>query len=822
MKIALSILFCAWTIASYAQKKDEKKTDSIETKKADSLKAKKPISYEKLITKDAVSQKGLFDVKNVKDKWYFEIPDSLLKRYILTVTRYSATPQGSGSYGGEVANEQTVYFEKGLGDKLFLRAEVYRQDVSNETQAIYKAVETSQVNPIVAAFDVKATNPKNGNYVIDVTDFFKKENSVVSLANSEKTNKKLNSLQDDRSFISRISAYPINIEIRTTKTYSTSAGLISAGALTGFVTLDLNTSMVLLPKEPMKKRFFDARIGYFANKYTNYDEDKQRAETLYFIQRYRMEPKPQDIDKYRRGELVEPKKQIVYYIDPATPKKWRPYLIAGVNDWQKAFEQAGFKNAIVGKEWPEADSTMSLEDARYSVIRYYASDIPNAYGPRISDPRSGEIMESHVGWYHNVMKLVHDWYMVQAGPIDPRARKMTFDDDLMGNLIRFVSSHEIGHTLGLRHNMGASSQTPVEKLRDKKWVEAHGHTVSIMDYARFNYVAQPEDHVGPAGIYPRIGIYDKWAIQWGYKYFADTKNAFDEQKILNKLAIDSLTADPKLWFGGEGKNSDPRSQAEDLGDDNMKANDYGIKNLKRVVPNLIKWTYEKGNLYSNLEEMHAAVIKQYTRYLNQVLKNISGEYITNRSYDEKGNVYTEMPKEKVRRAIDYVGRQLFEAPLWLYPKEISAKIEVDPLSAIMSQQNQTLNLLLNEGFIYNVNNRALKSSNPYTVQEYLNDLAKTVWKDLKGNAMSNTLRRALQRSYIEKLNNIINPKDVIDGKTMNNFQRSDTRLQVMTHLKHVRAIVSTILASGTKYPSHFKDIIAQIDKVVAKSRKLIN
>ncbi|WP_255431043.1 zinc-dependent metalloprotease [Pedobacter sp. N36a] len=800
------------SLTGYAQHTTDKKTDSSHVKAT--------VSYEKLIPKTASSKQGLFDVKCTDDKWYFEIPDSLLNRYILAVTRYVAMPQGAGSFGGEKANEQTVYFEKGNANKIFLRAVVYRQDVKDEKQQISKAVTASQVNPIVAAFDIKSKNPVTGNSVIEVTDLFRKESTVLSISPQEKTEKKLGSLADDRSFIESIHTYPINIEIKTTKTYSTSGvATIMAGALTGAITLQLNTSLVLLPKVPMRKRISDERVGYFANKYTLFDENKQAAQPLYFVQRYRLEPKDKDIARYKKGALVEPKKQIVYYIDPATPKKWRKYLIAGVNDWQKAFEQAGFKNAIVAKEWPEADTTMSLEDARYSVIRYYASETPNAYGPRISDPRSGEIIESHVGWYHNVMKLVHNWYMIQAGPLDPRARKMEFEEELMGELIRFVSSHEIGHTLGLRHNMGASSQTPVEKLRDKKWVEANGHTVSIMDYARFNYVAQPEDHIGPAGIYPRIGIYDKWAIQWGYKYLSGAKDEFEEQVVLNRMTIDSLTKNPKLWFGGEGKGEDPRSQAEDLSDNNIAASEYGIKNLQRVVPNLVSWTYEPGAVYDNLKTMHKAVISQYSRYLYHVMKNIGSRYITQRSTDEKGIVYAEVPKERVKSVIGYLDRQVFEAALWMYPKEIAELIDIKPVNEIMDQQNQMLNMLLSSGLIFNLDQRAATSADPYTVQEYLNDLEKAVWKNLSADPVRSSYRRSLQRSYLEKLNSLINPKDVAEGKMMSNAQRSDVRIAAIAHAKHLRTTIAAMPASGALNQEHQIDMLSEIDKIIARTKK---
>ena len=803
--VIISILAASQQYA-YSQTPPEKKADS--TQKS----ALQP--YQKVIPANAKSKVGLFTVTQVDTKFYFEIPDSLFNRYMLTVTRYLATPQGMGSFGGEKANEQTIYFEKGNNNTVFLRALQYRQDVRKADDMLAKAVAGSNENPIVTAFPIKTTNPATGNVVIEVTDAFKKENPMFSLANSEKSEKKLTSLADDKSFIETINTYPINIEVKTTKTFNNNL------ASTGSVTLRLNTSIVLLPKTPMRKRFFDERVGFFANKYVLFDDDEQRAQTKYIVQRYRLEPKDVDIKKYQNGELVEPKKQIIYYIDPATPKKWRKYLIAGINDWQKAFEAAGFKNAIIGKEWPENDTTMSLEDARYSVVRYYASETPNAYGPRISDPRSGEIIESHVGWFHNVMKLVQSWYMIQAGPLDPRARKMHLDDELMGQLIRFVSSHEIGHTIGLRHNMGASSATPVEKLRDKKWVEANGHTVSIMDYARFNYVAQPEDHISPKGIYPRIGMYDEWAIKWGYTYFPKAKDEFEEEKTLAKITTNSLTANPKLWFGGEGKDEDPRSQSEDLGDDAALASHYGIKNLKRVVPNLIQWTYEPNDAYDNLSDMHKAVVRQYVRYLYHVLKNIGNNYVTKRTADEKGIVYQPVPKAKVKAAINYLGEQLFEAPLWLYPQEIAQLIPLKAADEISDQQNQTLTMLLSSGMLYNINQKAMQFEGAYTVPEFLNDLQQTVWTKFSGNEKSDFFRRSSQRSYVEKMGMLLLPKELDVTKALNNALRSDVKLYGQQHLIKLRSDVEKLMTTSSGLNKlHYENILIDIDKILSKLKK---
>ncbi len=792
----------------FSQNPTEKKADSTSTQ------PKGMQAYNKVITDKAKSKQGLFTVSQVDTKYYFQVPDSLFNRYMLVVTRYLSTPEGMGTFGGEKANEQTIYFEKGANNTVFLRSLQYRQDVRNADSMLAKALAGSNENPIVAAFPIKTTNPDNGYVVIDVTDAFKKDNAMFSLESKEKTEKKLTTLADDKSFIESIDVYPINIEVKSTRTYTSST--VSSGT----VTLRLNTSIVLLPKTPMRKRFADERVGYFANKYVLFDDDQQRAEKKFIIQRYRLEPKDKDIKKYLKGELVEPKKQIVYYIDPATPKKWRPYLIAGINDWQKAFEAAGFKNAIVGKEWPEDDKTMSLEDARYSVIRYYASETPNAYGPRISDPRSGEIMESHVGWYHNVMKLVQRWYMIQAGPLDPKARKMHLDDELMGQLIRFVSSHEIGHTIGLRHNMGASSATPVEKLRDKKWVEANGHTVSIMDYARFNYVAQPEDNIGPAGIYPRIGMYDKWAVKWGYSYLPNAKDEFEEEKILSKMATDSLTANPKLWFGGEGKDEDPRSQSEDLGDDAVLASDYGIKNLKRVVPNLVEWTSEPNDAYNNLEDMHKAVVGQYSRYLYHVLKYIGNNYITKRTVDEKGIVNQPVPKAKVKAAIDYVGRQLFVAPLWMYPQNIGQLIELKTEDQISDQQNQVLNILLSSGILYNISLKSMQFEGAYTVPEFLNDVQKTVWVNFTGDTKQDYYRRSLQRSYVDKLGLLLLPKEAEPGKALNTAQRSDVRLYGKQHILKLRTDVTKLMNASTGFnKDHFESILIEIDKIISKLNK---
>ena len=410
--LVLSTLFLVGTLPIFAQKSDS--TNQGAGPRRDVPAKTGPKTFAEFITKKAVSQKGVFTVHFQEDKYFFEIPDSLLGRELIAVTRYAKVVAGASKYGGEQANEQTLVFEKGPGQKIFMRV-VTLITWADSTQTIAKAVKNSNVDPIVAAFDIKAFGKDSTSSIIEVTDFFKGDNQTVSLSSSAKRIFNLSSLASDRSFIESIKTYPTNIEVKTVKTFSASGGgpsptgglgapNIPAAQNAGAITLELNTSILLLPKIPMHKRLFDPRVGYFADNYTVYSDNQQKVENQTFTVRYKLEPKPEDLEKYKKGILVEPAKPIIYYIDPATPKKWVPALIEGVNAWNVAFEQAGWKNAIQGKQWPN-DSTMSLEDARFCVIRYFASDIENAYGPQVHDPRSGEILESHIGWYHNILKL---------------------------------------------------------------------------------------------------------------------------------------------------------------------------------------------------------------------------------------------------------------------------------------------------------------------------------------------------------------------------------------------------------------------------------
>lgn len=770
---------------------------------------KKETAYEKLLKDGGSECEGMFTVRHIKDDWYFEVPDSLMGRLLLVVTRFKAVPQGFKMISGEEVNRSVVYWEQHNGKTLFLREYVQSQ-FGRPGDKIAEALKQSTVDPVIGKFDVIGRNPETQAQLINVSKFLLGDNKTCGFTSSDRSILGIGSLVQDRTFMDTIKTYPINVEVTTLRTYNITSGKLPA-ATTGSVTVKLNTSMVMLPKEPMQPRLADERVGFFQNPVTEFSDDQQVTVRGAIIQRYRLEPK--DPERYRRGQLTEPKRPIVYYIDPATPKKWIPYLKAGVKDWNEAFEAAGFKNAIMAKEWPD-DPTMSLDDARYSVLRYLPSENENAYGPRIVDPRSGEIMESHICWYHNVMNLLKKWYMVQCGPLDKRAQTMNFDDELMGTLIQFVSSHEVGHTLGLRHNMAASSATPVEKLRDKAWVEANGHTVSIMDYARFNYVAQPEDKISGKGLFPRIGDYDKWAIKWGYQYRPEFKDPFKEKAALRAEVTKKLRSDRRMLFiGDEGKGADPRSQSEDLGDNNMKANEYGIKNLKRVMENIMTWTAQPDGQYDDLNTIYKSVRAQHMKYTMHVQRNLGGRY-TNNLPGMKPHDY--LPRSVQKEAIEWFGRNLFEAPLWLYPDKVVSCTGVKPMDEIRDRQNSLVALLLAPGMLYNIYSSSLCGSEPYPLDEYLNDVFTAIWKPLNtSNELENNLRRQLQRSYLTFIGRMMNPesKDIANANAT--FSRSDILLFVETHFDKVEEYVKRQLAvckEGDLNYRHYAALLRDIKK----------
>ena len=823
----LKVLLLALTLIVTSCNTAKKAKEAEAAKKAAAAKEKpKPKKgdiqpYNKVITKDAKTDEGLFLIHEIDGKFMYEIPDSLFDKEMLMVTRISKTASGIG-FGGGKQNTQVLRWQK-KAKKVVLRV-VSHQVFAADSLPVHEAVANSNFEPVLYTFPIKAFSKDSTSTVIDVTELFEKDVKALGLPDRRRKAYKATRLEANKSFIESINSYPLNIEARHVKTYA--AGAAPSNSSTGTISIEINNSMVLLPIEPMKRRYFDERVGWFARGQTDYGLEDQQSKTVTYLDRWRLEVKDEDLAKFNRGELVEPKKQIVYYIDRATPLKWRTYIKQGIEDWQVAFEEAGFKNAIIAKDPPtkEEDPEWSPEDVRYSVVRYLASPIPNANGPHVSDPRSGEILESDINWYHNVMSLLRGWFFVQTAAINPDARRPEFDDAVMGRLIRFVSSHEVGHTLGLPHNMGSSCAYKVEDLRSAEFTQKYGTAPSIMDYARFNYVAQPGDE--GVALMPNIGIYDKHAIKWGYKPILNVDKAEDEKPILNSW-ITEHAGDPMYRFGHQqaGGVVDPSSQTEDLGDDALLASTYGIMNLKRIVPNLIEWTTEAGEDYDDLGEMYGHVISQFNRYMGHVANNIGGVYEHYKTADQDGAVYTHVDKDHQRNALNYINDNLFQTPDWLIDKNIFNKIEYSgSIERVRRLQERTLNNILHLGKMARmIENEALNGNDAYKLTRMMSDLRNGIWSELKSGSSIDTYRRNLQRAHIDRLSFLMTAKNQAKRRgssyvksTAVNTSQSDIRAVVRAELKALqRQIISAIGRSNDNMRRiHLQDAAERIKNIL--------
>lgn len=804
-------------------------------------KKKKPKSFEKVekidkfkqLTDSSTCDLGLFSVYKQKGDYYFLIPDSLTHRDFLIVNKISQVPANFNDAGinkGMGFEDLVIQFEINKEQKKVYALQ-YKPFVSvSDSAKISTSVANNFAKSILESFDIEAYNADSTAVLVKVNKVY--DGKKTSFNNVFGMTGIGTSPISDYSYISSMKSFPQNIVVKSMQTTKIPTAQTEAN-----LTVEITSNLVLLPKTPMTPRFEDSRVGYFSTPRWYFNDEQHELEKRNLVTRWRLEPK--DKEAYARGELVEPIHPIVFYIDPATPLQWRKYIIEGVYDWQKAFEAAGFKNAIIAKEVSSEDADFDIDDSRYSVVTYVASDRANAMGPSVFDPRSGEILESDVIWWHNVMTSVHSWMRVQTGIIDQKSRDNKFSDEHMGEAIRFVSSHEIGHTLGLKHNMGASYSYPVDSLRSETFCEKMATAPSIMDYARFNYIAQPGDNV--KSLTPKIGEYDKFAIEWAYRYYPE-EDAHKELAQLKRMVAQAYKNPNCHYLPQQDMRTavDPRAQSEDLGDDAVKASEYGVKNLKRIMPNILKWTTSVGDDYLEAGKLANDVIGQWYIYSYHVLTNVGGVYLNNTTYGDETKSTIFVPRERQKRAVKYLVDQVITYPTWLFGDQLFNYVypvkespagyqEYNPFVTYKNMQSFILwDLLTNERLDRMVANEVQNGKQAYTAAELMEDLYNAIFAKTKQNSALNIVEMATQKGFIDALiiaadrNEVSKEKKAINDHPRNfssdllfsGPKRTSEAISVKRGilLRIERLLKSKVATADQSTRYHYEDMLLRIDK----------